>query len=561
MSRILTLVAFASAAFVLAMGCVGGDDEGPIDEPIDADEQGLTVPTHQFASYYLKNVPTVDGRTQWSSVIINNPNSVPAHVMLTIHRNDGLGTLGTISKTIPAGGWYNSYGDPAWLGVTETDPVNHRTVGWVELDSDAEVAANNRIDVRTGTTFDAPVSLFNDTRFLKSPSTQLFSTFFLRNWPTGISGVTQWTDITVNNPSAAPANIAVRVHKSDGSGVHAILNRTIPAKGAWSSYGDPGWLGIAPTDPGNGGAIGWLEVQSDAPVVASSRTALRSGNTYNASPLLLDDAGFDATLSGDLRAPLFVKGAPAGGTITQWSHPIIVNPNPTPATLTVFVRRSDGACQDLAQFSRTIPAMGWWNAFGDASWASATGSQGWAEITSTQEVFGINRVMFRNGSTATSPLTWLDDEPLAQKPSSMQFASLYLKRWPSTAGYTQWTDLVVNNPGASGPATITVRIRKVDGSGYLTSFVRQIPRRGVWRSAEDPEWLSIPTSDPANGRSVGWVEITSTSPITALNRVNLRSGDTSTSPITLFEDTLLDGSISFGTGGDTPSDPPCGACH
>ncbi|WP_437293082.1 hypothetical protein [Sorangium sp. So ce426] len=529
-------------ALALAAGCAGGDDDGTMDEPLGSAQQSIASSTHQFAGDYLKNVPTTDGRTQWSSVVINNPNPTPATVTLTIHRNDGTGTLAVLSKTIPARGWYNSYGQPDWLGATETDPVNHRSTGWIELTSDVPVVANNRLDVRTGTTFNSPVALFNDAPFLNSPSLRLFSPYFLRNWPTGMSGVTQWTDVTVNNPNAAPAHVTVRVHKIDGSGVHATRNVTVPAKGSWSSYGKPEWLNIPPTDPGNGGAIGWIEVLSDAPVVASSRLAKRSGATYDASPLLLDDSGFQAGAAHTLRAPLFLKGSTAGGTSTQWSHPVVVNPNPTPTTINVVVRRPDGTLPDLASFSRTIPAMGWWNAFGDASWSSAAGLIGWTEITASQPVFGLNRVMFRDGNTASSPFKLFDDEPLVQTTGSQSFATFYLKKWPSTAGYTQWTDLVVNNPSSS-PATITVRIHKVDGSGDLTFFTRQIAGRGMWRSGADPEWLSLPASDPANGRSVGWVEITSSSPVIGLNRVNLRSGDTPSSPVVLFEDTVLQGDI------------------
>jgi len=551
---------FILSAFVVvaSIGCGdAGDEEITTGEPLGTDEQAVTSSTHQFASYYLKNVPTTDGRTQWSSVVINNPNPTPATVTLTIHRNDGAQPpLGVLTKTIPARGWYNSYGDAAWLGVTETDTVNHRTTGWVELSSNVPVVANNRLTVLAGTAYSSPVSLVNDAPFLKSPSQRLLSAYFLRNWPTGMLDRTQWTDVTVNNPNAAPAYITVRVHKSDGSGVHATLSRTVPAKGAWSSYGEAGWLGIPPTDAGNGGAIGWIEVLSDAPVVASSRVVIRNGHSYNSPPVLIDDAGFQASTAQAVRAPLFVKSWPVSGTITQWSHPLVVNPNPTPTTVNIVVRRIDGG-PDLASFTRTIPAMGWWNAFGDASWTNVTNSDapnsrsiGWTEITSSQPVFGSNRVMFRDGSAVSSPFTQFDDEPLVQTTASQLFASFYLKKWRADGAsqVTQWTDLVVNNPNTY-PVTITVRIHKVDGSGDLTFFTRQIPARGAWRSSGEPQWLSLPDSDPANGRSVGWVEVTASAPVVAVNRVNLRNGDTASSPITLFEDTVLDGSVG------APCDP------
>jgi hypothetical protein len=136
MFRRITMTASTCAAFALAMGCVSDTDEHTTGEPLDTAEQAVASSTRQFASYYLKNIATTDGRTQWTNVVINNPNPTPATVTLTIHRNDGAGTLGVLTKTIPARGWYNSYGDAAWLNsVAETDTVNHRSAGWVELTS------------------------------------------------------------------------------------------------------------------------------------------------------------------------------------------------------------------------------------------------------------------------------------------------------------------------------------------------------------------------------------------------------------------------------------------
>ncbi|WP_437725220.1 hypothetical protein [Sorangium sp. So ce861] len=544
MRRIIR-TAVGCGALAVAAGCAGGGD-ATIDEPLGSAEQAIVSGTPQFASHYLKNMPTTDGRTQWSDVVINNPNPTPAAVTLTVHRNDGAQPpLGVITTTIPAHGWYNSYGRAEWIhGVGETDPVNHRSSGWLELTSDVPVVATHRATVRTGGTHSSPVSLFNDVPFLDSPAQRLFSAYFLRKWPSGMSGATQWTDVTVNNPNTAPVCVAVRVHRIDGSGVHAALNLTVPAKGSWSSFGKPEWLGILPTDSASGGAIGWIEVLSDAPVVASSRIAVRSGPTFDAPPVLLEDAGFQAATSQAPSASLFLKGAPAGGltgssgTITQWSNPVIVNPNPTPTTINVVVRRPDGSVPGFGSFTKTIPAMGWWNSYADTSWSSVASATGWTEITASQPVFGVNRLTFRDGGAYSSPLKLFDDEPLAQSAENQSFASFYLKKWPSTAGYTQWTDLVVNNP-SNGTATITVRIHKVDGSGELTSFNRQIPARGMWRTVDDSGWLSLPSSDPAHGRSVGWVEITSSSPVIALNRVLLRNGDTPSSPIALFEDTVL----------------------
>lgn len=188
--------------------------------------------------------------------------------------------------------------------------------------------------------------------------------------------------------------------------------------------------------------------------------------------------------------------------------------------------------------------MGSWNAYNDPNLSGLSGAtKGWAEISASQPIFGVNRLMFRDGITQSSPFTLFDDEPFAQTTSGQQFAPLHLKKWPVAGLITQWTDLVVNNPSTISPVTITVRIRKTDKTGDLTFFTRRIPARGSWSSSTDPDWLSLPDSDTINERSLGWIELTSSAPVVALSRTTSRNGSTATSAITHFENTLLQGNL------------------
>jgi hypothetical protein len=530
------LLASLCAAFALVAGCVGSDERPTGGGALDFAEQAVASFTQQFAGSYFNNVALPDGRTLWSNVVVNNPNPTQATVTLTIRNNNGA-TLATLTKQILPGQYYNSYGQADWLA-----PASGST-GWVQLSSDVPVVATNRITLRSGTSYNSAVSLFNDEPFLKSPSRRLRSAFFLRNWPSGKLNVTQWTDIKISNPNTSTANATVWIYKTDGA-LHATVPVSVPQNGAWSSYesADLAWRNIPVTDSTLGGAMGWIEITSDLPVVASSQFAMRSGSTWNASPVLLDNTAFEAQGSTTLRAPLLLKGAPAGGTITQWTTPVIVNPNGTPVTINVVPHKNDGTTDPLP-FTKSIPAMATWNAYNDPNWNAIALTHGWVEISTDQPIFGVNRLTFRDGTTQSSPFTLFDDEPLAQAALSQQFASLYLKKWPSYSTYTQWTDLVVNNPSTTSPVTITVRLRKPDTSSDLTSFTRSIPARGSWRSWDDPNWLLLPESDPTNGRSLAWIDLTSSAPVTALSRTSLRNGSTATSTLTLFEDSLLQGYI------------------
>lgn len=538
------LLASLCAAFALVTGCVASDERLADGGALDLAAQAVTSSTRQFAGSYFNNVPLPDGRTSWSSVVVNNPNPTEATVTLTIRNNNGV-TLATLTKEIAPGQSYNSYGQADWRA-----PASGST-GWVELASDVPVVATNQITLRSGTSYDSAVSLSNDEPFLKSPSNRLLSTFFLRNWPSGRLNVTQWTDIKISNPNTSAANVTVLVYKTNGV-LHATVPVSVPKNGAWSSYesADLAWRNIPVTDSTLGGAMGWIKIESDQPVVASSQIAMRSGATWNASPVLLDNTAFEAQGSSTLRAPLFLKGAQAGGTITQWTTPVIVNPNDTTVTIKVVPHKNDGT-PDPLPFTKDILARATWNAYDDPHWKAIALTHGWVEIATEPQpfsterlpIFGVNRLMLRDGTTQSSPFTLFDDEPLAQATSSQQFASLYLKKWPSHGTYTQWTDLVVNNPSTTSPVTITVRLRKTHTSSDLTFFTRKVPARGSWRSWDDPQWLLLPESDPTNGRALAWIELTSLAPVTALSRTSLRNGSAATSTLTHFEDSLLQGNI------------------
>ncbi|MGK3992811.1 hypothetical protein [Sorangium sp. So ce1024] len=528
---------------------VGGEEASQ--EQVARAADALTKPapgtlTRLYASLYAKNWPAAGGKTQWTDITVNNPNPVPAHVTITIHRTGGGHPLEVITKTIRERGAYSSFGDADWLAIDESDPGNHRSIGWIELTSDVPVTATSRLAVRDGCAYDAPVVLFDDEAFVKSPSTRLFSSLFLKNMPAA-GGATQWTNLIINNPGNHDATVTVHVHRTDGGGVLSSISRTIRAKGTWNSYGDEDWLGVPNTDPANGRSSGWVEVISSTPVIAMNRLTLRSGPTYDAPAVLFEDDALTSKTSRTLRANLFVKNWPTSSGLSQWSNVIVNNPGAEDASIRVVVRGKNGAI--LGDFEKPVPAMGYWNSTGDTSWGAVQNSDiangrsvGWVEITSSKPLFGMNRVTFRDGGFASAPVRRLDDGPLQTSTSRNLFAPYYLNNWPATSGHTQWSNVVVNNPN-DYEATITVRILRKDGAGDVTSFTRQIPARGLYSTYDDWSWVNAPFTDPVNRRSVAWVEITSPAPVIAMNRVVHRDGGTFDAPDVLFDDNALDGGV------------------
>ncbi|MGK3992807.1 ADYC domain-containing protein [Sorangium sp. So ce1024] len=500
----------------------------------------------QYSSVFVKNWPAPGGLTQWSNVTVVNPSSTAATVELSVFPGGGGGPLGTVTVTIPGYGVYNSFGDPRWRGI-DGDPTdeNRPSHGWITLASDKPVVATHRTTLRAGSTWNAPARLVEDEPFLTEPSRRLFASHYLKRWPEA-GGKTLWSNIVVNNPAAKQVSIQVRIHGVDG-GLHE-LHRTLPAKGAWSSYGDSDWLAVA-DDPTRAGAMGWVEIRSDEPVVATNRVVHRSGSTYDAPVALLDDVGLTAARSAarQLAAGSFLRNVPATGTMTQWSSLIVNNIHPEHATVTITVRRRDGG-PDLARFTKKIPPFGAWSADGDPDWASvpATGSggrfagdggsaAGWVEISADLPVFGANRVMLRDGSTPSSPVVQFNDEPLAAPSSGSLIGGLYIKNWPGAEGLTQWSAPVVNNPSA-GPIEVKVRLWRTDGSP-LGELTPTIAARGAWDAASDPAWQALPHTEAANLRSLGWVGIISRAPVIATNHLTQRKGTTADAPIALHDAT------------------------
>ncbi|WP_437774478.1 ADYC domain-containing protein [Sorangium sp. So ce1097] len=503
----------------------------------------------QYSSVFVKNWPASGGLTQWSNVIVVNPSPAEAAVELTVLSSGGGGPLGTVTVAIPGYGVYNSFGDPRWRGIDGVPTDESRpSYGWIALASDRPVVATHRTALRAGSTWNAPARLVEDEPFLTEPSRRLFASYYLKRWPEA-GGKTLWSNVVVNNPAARQATIQVRIHGADG-GLHEF-HRTVPARGAWNSHGDTDWLAV-PDVPTKVGAPGWVEIRSDEPVVATSRIVHRSGSTYDAPVTLLDDMGLTGARSAARRlaASAFLRNVPATGTMTQWSSLIVNNPHPEQVTITVTVHRNDEG-PDLARFTKTIPPFGAFSADGDPDWASvpATGSggrstgdggrsAGWVEISADLPVFGVSRVMLREGAAPSSPVVLFNDEPLAAPSSGSLVSGLYIKNVPGAEGLTQWSAPVVNNLSAE-PATTRVRILTTDGS-LLGEIERTIPAKSAWDAASDPGWQALPHSEAAHLRSIGWVELIPSRPWTALlatNRLTQRRGTTGDAPIALYDAT------------------------
>ncbi|KYF52626.1 hypothetical protein BE08_34405 [Sorangium cellulosum] len=368
-----------------------------------------------------------------------------------------------------------------------------------------------------------------------------YSSVFLKNWPAP-GGLTQWSNVTVVNPNATEATVKLTVFPTGGGAPLGAVLITIPASGVYSSYGDPRWNAIDDGDLMSDRASGWIALASDKPVVATHRTSLRAGSTWDAPARLVEDEPFLTSPSRRLFSSHYLKRWPAAGGRTQWSNVVVNNPATKQVSITVRIHGFDGS---LHEFDRALPARGVWNSYGDSDWLAVpdtptkTGALGWVEIKADEPVVATNRVVHRDGSTYDAPVALLDDVGFAGATSAAKelAASSFLRNVPATGTLTQWSSLIVNNPHRE-QVTITVTVHSNDGGGPLRSFTKIIPSFGAWNAYGDPDWTSVPATG-GGGRSEGWVEISADLPVFGANRVILRDGATLSSPVVLFSDEPL----------------------
>jgi hypothetical protein len=460
--------------------------------------------------------------------VVGNPTADPAVVTLSVHAPEGGDALGMVTKTVPAHGFWNSYADSDWATVADRDPVNHRAYGWVEIGSSAPVVSMTRLvvtDEQSG-----QIRFFGDVPAQAATSTNLYAGLYLRNWPSGSEGL-QSTHLVVNNPSALAVDVTITV-RDDSGGALGQFVKTIPPSGLWNSYGDTDWQGVVDTDPGNGRSLGWVEISASAPVVGLVRTLVESDPDL----LFFRDQALGAALPVSQYGSLFLRGWPAGSSGTQDTSLVVNNPTAGPITIGVRVRSSDGSAM-LGSFSKSIPAHGLWNSYGDPDWAAVANgdprSYGWVEVDSTRPFLAMSRLTVSH--YPDGQLQFFQDVPLLPSSPSAHYGNLYLRNWPAGAG-SQSTDVVVNNPSAN-PATLTVTVRSDDGQTVLGQFTKAVPPFGLWNSYLDADWSAVADTDPANLRSYGWLEITSTAPVAGIARITVLDADAITG--------LIDGPLLY----------------
>lgn len=530
----------------------------------------LPSPYTLFSPLFLKNHPAgyVPGSTkvtenspyhsesvlsekQWSYVVVNNPDTTNSvDILVTLYSENGT-KLTSFPKTISAGGIWNSAGDTrwtdwnqAWVNHDPTGTADDSVVGWAKVVSIAAAPGSAPLPIfgqqrividepktdSSSNPIPGPNHLLTDMSLTTSAWTTLYGGYFMRNWPAGYpndSAVVQRTYINIANPNNSAANVTLNVYKEDGTLNGTPVTKQIAAFGSWYSIGDSAWDGIPIMDTTNNRSLGWVEITSDKPVTGFNRTVAEKPNDTNWLRILTDFPLAPPSSSVNLYTSLFVKehnsGFTAPGTtnhIKQWSYLTLHNPGTTSATATVKIYAKAGGTP--YSFSKPIAAHETWFAKDDTPWNNETiGTVGWVEVNSTAPLVGINRVSI-GGESGTDHYYWTD-YPMDFLGSKKLYSAYFLNGHPS--GYwegssvTQKSYLHIANPSASS-AVVTIRVLTSQGTEHA-KWDETIPSKNSWISIDDTDWTGI------TGLSEGWVEVSSTQPVVATNRITFRKPDPS----------------------------------
>lgn len=231
--------------------------------------------TAQIAPLYVKRWPSGLDRSQWSFLVVDNPNDEEAAVTVTVHSGDGAAVLGQFTKTITARGIWTSKGDALWNDIDDSDSANQRSIGWVEVTSNLPVAASNVIDIVAGTEENGAI-VVRDVNRLSQGALTAYASVYLRNADVGDgTGRRAETSIAIANPNDQPVTLAVTVRGADSGEELRTFAKEVAPKAWWNSFDDDDWTTVPPTDGDR--CVGWVTVTATAPIAGSLRYRLIDG--------------------------------------------------------------------------------------------------------------------------------------------------------------------------------------------------------------------------------------------------------------------------------------------
>jgi len=266
------LVGIHRLRLIDGQGNANGSSTATIDTPL------LQSANKMYFPQVFKNWPSEkSGLTQWSDLILFNPNQDPVSIIISLNENGNSGnntpSQQNLNIQIPANGYYNTYGTD-WLNNLSREKVNANislTVAGIY-----GIAAVERWRLVDGITAQSPIIHLSDVGILNSTSSKnTASAFLARGVPTvPESAFKQYTEIAVLNPQDSPNNISINIYssKDPGNDLLKTIQYAIPPNSIFNSYNFQDWLGIPKNFSNPDFTLASFTISSEFPVYTTQRT-------------------------------------------------------------------------------------------------------------------------------------------------------------------------------------------------------------------------------------------------------------------------------------------------
>ncbi|MDP4011090.1 MAG: hypothetical protein Q8P72_02570 [Candidatus Roizmanbacteria bacterium] len=518
-------------------------------EQFSEKSQDITSSSPSKNLYYplvVRNWPSGNaGSSQWSHIILSNPNAETASATLTVWGATTYDTIQAGSKlkeysiSIPPHGTYSSYSDDNWKNLPDTySQEGDQTIGALSISSNVAISGINRWQMRKGNTFDGTPEQVFDTPLIANPSFSLHSPLVVRNWASGKEGYTQWSDIMLFNPNTDAIDVAFTVFHATEEKNGLLLKRftkTIPGHGWLNTYGMDEWKNLEENSPtAEIKAAVSITGPIDKPFVGISRWKLVQGRGVHSNPTV---STIDTPLlpqENKLFYPLALRNWPSGTAgLTQWTDLLLYNPNNEAVSVTIYAKennpKSSGSSGPI-----TIPPHGYYGTYGkdwlafprQANEPDQTNANVSINVAGIYGIVGISRWRLVAGDTATGTLQSLSDTPLMGESKANEVAFPLIARGIPTGmnGNNLWNDIAIFNPSDTPNKVLFKLYSSRDNNNFkngstLRVFEYIIPPYDYLNTYSLGQWHALPTNnaDPVFSQSSLVVE--SENPVYAIERM------------------------------------------
>jgi len=244
----------------------------------------LSLENKLFYPLALRNWPSGSaGLTQWTDLILYNPNNEAVSVSIDIRENNRTSSSPQSDRPIIIAirphGYYGTYGT-GWLAIPRAEPESGQTNANVSINVAGiyGIVGIARWRLVTGDTATGHLQSLSDTPLMgESKVNEVAFPLIARGIPTGMNGNNLWNDTAIYNPSDTPNTVLFQLYSSRESNnfkngsVLRIFKQTIAPHDYLNTYGLGQWHALPTNNADPVFSQSSLVIQSESPVYSIER--------------------------------------------------------------------------------------------------------------------------------------------------------------------------------------------------------------------------------------------------------------------------------------------------